>query len=84
MSLYELSYMWYSATGCATVVVVGLIVSVLTGMQDPRKLNPALICNTGSNIFWFLPKGAKEFLRFHVGDDYVCLKTYCEIYRLSK
>lgn len=70
LSLYELSYMWYSATGCATVVVVGLIVSVLTGMQDPRKLNPALICNTGSNIFWFLPKGAKEFLRFHVGDDY--------------
>jgi hypothetical protein len=63
--------MWYSACGCLIVVVVGLIVSGLTGFQDPRKLNPALICNVGDNLYWFMPKKIKEFLRFHVGDDYV-------------
>ena len=63
--------MWYSACGCLTVIVVGLIVSAVTGFQDPRKLNPALICNTGTTIYWFMPKRFKEFMRFHVGDDYV-------------
>jgi len=71
LSLYELSYMWYSACGCLTVIVVGMLVSALTGLQDPRKLNPDLICNIGQTLYWFLPKRAKEFLRFHVGDDYV-------------
>nr|CAH0110367.1 unnamed protein product [Daphnia galeata] len=71
LGLYKLSYMWYSACGCLTVIVVGLIVSAITGLQDPRKLNPSLICNVGNNMYWFLPKKAKEFLRFHVGDDYV-------------
>lgn len=52
-------------------VVVGMIVSALTGLQDPRKLNPSLVCNVGETIYWFLPKKAREFLRFNVGDDYV-------------
>ena len=60
LDLYKLSYMWYSATGCLTVIVAGLIVSVLTGIQNPRTLNPVLICNTGNNLYWFLPKKAKE------------------------
>lgn len=30
-ALYSLSYMWYSAHNSATVVVVGLLVSLLTG-----------------------------------------------------
>lgn len=62
MSLYNLSYMWYSACGCLAVIVVGLVVSVLTGIQNPRKLNPVLICNTGQTLYWFLPKKAKEVL----------------------
>uniref|UniRef100_A0AAX7SYS4 Sodium-dependent multivitamin transporter n=1 Tax=Astatotilapia calliptera TaxID=8154 RepID=A0AAX7SYS4_ASTCA len=32
-ALYSLSYMWYSAHNSATVVVVGLIVSLLTGIH---------------------------------------------------
>ncbi|XP_018020628.1 sodium-dependent multivitamin transporter, partial [Hyalella azteca] len=38
--LFQLSYMWYSATGCLIVIVVGLIISAFTGTQDLRKLNP--------------------------------------------
>ncbi|KAF2361184.1 Sodium/solute symporter [Trinorchestia longiramus] len=38
--LFQLSYMWYSATGCFIVIVVGLIITALTGMQDVTQLNP--------------------------------------------
>lgn len=60
LAIYQLSYMWYSAVGCFTVVIVGMIVSAITGFQDPRKLNPGLVCNTGDTIYWFLPKKARE------------------------
>lgn len=40
LSIYKLSYMWYSATGMATVIIVGMIVSLITGKQNVRKLNP--------------------------------------------
>lgn len=63
LDLYNLSYMWYSACGCMTVIVVGLIVSAFTGPQNPRKLNPGLVCNTGNTIYWFLPKKAKEVIK---------------------
>lgn len=33
---YSLSYMWYSAVNCFTVITVGLMVSFLTGI--PRRL----------------------------------------------
>ena len=71
LGLYRLSYMWYSACGCLTVVVVGMIVRTLSGLQDPKKLNPDLICNVGENLYFFLPKRFREFLRFQVGDDFV-------------
>lgn len=39
--LYSLSYLWYSAHNSTTVIVVGLIVSLLTGESmwngDPEK-----------------------------------------------
>lgn len=33
--LYSLSYMWYSAFSCFSVIIVGLIVSFLTGIICP-------------------------------------------------
>ena len=66
-------------------MVVGLLASALTGLQDPRKLNPALICNIGETLFWFLPRRAREFLRFHVGDDYVSsTKFHHQLIALSR
>ncbi|XP_067654098.1 sodium-coupled monocarboxylate transporter 1-like [Haliotis asinina] len=46
-SLYTVSYLWYSAIGAVTVVVVGLLVSATTGMNrvgdvEPRFLLPLL------------------------------------------
>lgn len=36
-ALYSLSYMWYSAHNSATVVVVGLLVSLLTGKHAEHR-----------------------------------------------
>ncbi|NWX24992.1 SC5A6 protein, partial [Aegotheles bennettii] len=46
---YNLSYMWYSAHNSTTVILVGLLVSLLTGecptpaeAVDPRTIYPVL------------------------------------------
>lgn len=41
--LYRISYVWYSMIGCVLVVVIGLIVSLLTGYTKPSKVNPRTI-----------------------------------------
>ncbi|XP_045109489.1 sodium-coupled monocarboxylate transporter 2-like [Portunus trituberculatus] len=43
LGIFRLSYMWYSATGCFTVIVVGMIVSAITGLQDVKTLDPVLL-----------------------------------------
>lgn len=43
MWIYKISYVWYSMIGCFLVVIIGLVVSVLTGCTKPSDLNPRLI-----------------------------------------
>ncbi|CAL8148090.1 unnamed protein product [Orchesella dallaii] len=43
IELYRISYIWYSAIGCCITVFIGLLISFLTGAQDPRKLEAKLI-----------------------------------------
>ncbi|XP_072048595.1 sodium-coupled monocarboxylate transporter 1-like [Amphiura filiformis] len=40
---YGMSYLWYSGVAIATVFIVGLFTSFLTGAQDPEELDPRLI-----------------------------------------
>ncbi|XP_035707984.1 sodium-coupled monocarboxylate transporter 1 [Folsomia candida] len=40
---YKISYYWYTLIGCCVNMLVGTVVSFLTGKQDPRDLNPQLI-----------------------------------------
>ncbi|CAG0884607.1 unnamed protein product [Darwinula stevensoni] len=70
LGLYHLSYMWYSAVACFTVIIVGLLVSFLTGAQDPKTLNPNLICPFFDRVAPFLPERIRRKLRFHVGECY--------------
>uniref|UniRef100_A0A8B9JNL2 Sodium-dependent multivitamin transporter n=1 Tax=Astyanax mexicanus TaxID=7994 RepID=A0A8B9JNL2_ASTMX len=57
-ALYSLSYMWYSAHNSATVVVVGLLVSLLTGMSNSlRTVFPVL-----GTLLFFLPERYREKL----------------------
>ena len=41
--LYKVSYMWYSAIGCISVVILGIILSLLSGVRDITKIDPRLI-----------------------------------------
>lgn len=73
LDIYKLSYMWYSGYGFIFAIIVGLIVSALRGFQDPKKLDPDLVIDVGETLFWYLPKRAREFLRFRVGDNHVSI-----------
>ncbi|XP_045600689.1 sodium-coupled monocarboxylate transporter 2 [Procambarus clarkii] len=50
LALYRLSYMWYSATGCFTVIIVGMLVTLVTGKQDVRAVDPRCLSPA---VMWF-------------------------------
>ncbi|XP_069172585.1 sodium-coupled monocarboxylate transporter 2 [Procambarus clarkii] len=72
LALYRLSYMWYSATGCFTVIIVGMLVTLVTGKQDVRAVDPRCLSPA---VMWF-----KNWLPGlnGLGEDYIdeeeCLK----------
>lgn len=63
---YSLSYMWYSAHNSTTVVIVGLIVSFLTGSMKGKDVNPRTIYHVLPKLLFFLPDKYKEKLYFGV------------------
>ncbi|XP_050996519.1 sodium-dependent multivitamin transporter [Acomys russatus] len=62
--LYSLSYLWYSAHNSTTVVVVGLIVSLLTGGMRGRSLNPGTIYPVLPKLLALLPLSCQKRLRW--------------------
>ncbi|XP_033107426.1 sodium-coupled monocarboxylate transporter 2-like isoform X2 [Anneissia japonica] len=68
--LYHVSYMWYSAIGCLTVVVVGLITSFITGRTDPKEVNPKLISPIVETVFCCMPESWRETVRCGVEFGY--------------
>ncbi|KAM9443837.1 solute carrier family 5 member 6a [Clarias gariepinus] len=61
-ALYSLSYMWYSAHNSATVVVVGLLVSLLTGPWKEKEVTPGTVYPVMGVLLFFLPERYKEKL----------------------
>ncbi|XP_058143740.1 sodium-dependent multivitamin transporter [Dasypus novemcinctus] len=59
---YSLSYMWYSAHNSTTVIVVGLLVSVLTGGMRDRDLDPRTIYPVLSHLLALLPLSCQKRL----------------------
>ncbi|EFN89061.1 Sodium-coupled monocarboxylate transporter 1 [Harpegnathos saltator] len=43
LSIYKISYLWYSTIGCMLTMLVGLIVSLITGAQDPADVDQDLL-----------------------------------------
>uniref|UniRef100_A0A8C4LXR6 Solute carrier family 5 member 6 n=1 Tax=Equus asinus asinus TaxID=83772 RepID=A0A8C4LXR6_EQUAS len=60
--LYSLSYLWYSAHNSTTVIVVGLIVSLLTGGMRGRTLNPRTIYPVLPKLLALLPMSFQKRL----------------------
>ncbi|XP_034017568.1 solute carrier family 5 member 6a [Thalassophryne amazonica] len=61
-ALYSLSYMWYSAHNSTTVVLVGLLVSLVTGPMKEKELTPGTVYPVLGKLFFFLPEHYKEKL----------------------
>uniref|UniRef100_A0A3P9LPI5 Sodium-dependent multivitamin transporter n=1 Tax=Oryzias latipes TaxID=8090 RepID=A0A3P9LPI5_ORYLA len=61
-ALYSLSYMWYSAHNSATVVLVGLVVSLLTGPMKEKELTPGTVFPVLGTLLFFLPERYREKL----------------------
>ncbi|XP_019060191.1 sodium-dependent multivitamin transporter isoform X1 [Fukomys damarensis] len=59
---YSLSYLWYSAHNSTTVIVVGLIVSLLTGGMRGRTLNPRTIYPVLPKLRALLPLSCQKWL----------------------
>ncbi|XP_052263489.1 sodium-dependent multivitamin transporter-like isoform X1 [Dreissena polymorpha] len=64
--LYTVSYMWYSAIAVLTCVVIGLLVSIITGIRDPKELDPKLVCPFFDIFCPYLPETMRRPLRFGV------------------
>lgn len=59
---YSLSYLWYSAHNSTTVIVVGLIVSLLTGGMRGRTLNPGTIYPVLPKLLALVPLSCQKRL----------------------
>lgn len=51
--LYKISYHWITPIGVSSVLIVGTIVSFITGKTNLKTLNPDLISPVSQ---WMLPK----------------------------
>ncbi|XP_072017918.1 sodium-coupled monocarboxylate transporter 1-like [Amphiura filiformis] len=54
--LYALSKLWYPAVVTGASLVFGIFGSALTGFNDPKNINPDLICDLPKACCCFLPK----------------------------
>lgn len=57
---YSLSYMWYSGFSCFTVILIGLIISFLTGPMKEEDVTPGTIYPLLGKLFCFLPEHLKK------------------------
>ncbi|XP_055876018.1 sodium-coupled monocarboxylate transporter 2-like [Biomphalaria glabrata] len=66
--LYTLSYMWYSLTAVLACIVIGLVVSFITGAVKAKEIDPKLMCPLFDVIFpfSFLPESIRKPLRLGV------------------
>ncbi|CAF1301176.1 unnamed protein product [Adineta ricciae] len=69
INLYSVSYMWYTPIAVATVVLVGIIVSSLTGSLQPHEINPKLIISVNDMFCCCVPKRCREWLRCGVSHE---------------
>ncbi|XP_022695011.1 sodium-coupled monocarboxylate transporter 2-like isoform X1 [Varroa jacobsoni] len=67
--IYRLSYLWMSSISVFIQVVVSLLVSKITGSNDPTKMNPNLIC-TPFDSCPCLSDEIKTILNFGVGKHF--------------
>ncbi|XP_046557622.1 sodium-coupled monocarboxylate transporter 1-like [Haliotis rubra] len=61
--LYSISYLWYTPIGTATVIIVGLLVSVLTGMNRVGDVDTKYMVPFFDRLICCLPSSISRVLR---------------------
>lgn len=59
---YSLSYMWYSGFNCFTVILMGLIISFITGPMKEEDVTPGTVYPLLGKLLCFLPEHLKKKL----------------------
>ncbi|KAK2167768.1 hypothetical protein LSH36_24g06030 [Paralvinella palmiformis] len=54
--LYSLSFLWYSATGAGITIVIGLLISLCTGLQKCEEIEPSLLIPVVDRMCCCLPE----------------------------
>ena len=71
--------MWYPPIALVTVLLVGMVVSLLTRSSKPARVNPKLIIPIGDVCCCCLPKQIRRWFRCSVDKDENDLNTQvCE------
>ncbi|KAF5303095.1 hypothetical protein FQR65_LT08427 [Abscondita terminalis] len=60
--LYRISYLWYSAIGFTVTIIVGLIISAITGLENPKNVNEELQSPPINRFYKNLPSACKKVL----------------------
>ncbi|CAC5373180.1 SLC5A6 [Mytilus coruscus] len=64
--LYDLAFIWFNVLGPGIVIVVGLIVSFVTGYTDPKSVDARYICPIFDVLCPYLPEKIRKPLRFGI------------------
>jgi hypothetical protein len=76
IQLYKLSYLWYSLLGFLITIVVGLLVSILTGSLDTCCLDEDLMSPPIRRWLLSLSSDTKQMLRLSEEVTY-CVRFLC-------
>ncbi|XP_046352866.2 sodium-coupled monocarboxylate transporter 1-like [Haliotis rufescens] len=61
--MYKLSYLYYTPTAMAALVIVGMVVSLITGPRRPGSIDPRLLCPLFDRLFPCMPEKILRPLR---------------------
>ena len=61
LSIYDLSYMWYSGVACMIVLLVGIFVSVFYN-ENVQPVDPDLLTSGVETLFCCWPKSVKKWI----------------------
>lgn len=73
--IYALSYLWQTLVAFLVCFAVGIPASFYATANDPKSMNPKLICPVVDILFPYLPERYRRPFRFKLGQNYVDITT---------
>ncbi len=83
LDFYSVSYMWYTTIAVGTVMVIGIIVSYITGPLKPNEVDPKLLIPISDVFCCCLPKRIRDWLRCGVKEDVDLEEKVCSLIKIK-